>query len=276
MVLWKITGGPTSVPNSVSWKFSSRPTFTSMTTSTCCMGTFFSRNFRWAQPQVHQGRTGVQLQYLSDVPPSPPTYYGTQKKKHWEFVCFQKCGNSVFSVFRSAEIPSKFRRNFSLNFRLCSVSLWAELTQAGWEAGAACGSLSTCREVGESSFGADSSMLQKHWKTQKDNLDIRLLVVQAWESQMPKTFLLHQRRAQKVAEISRKSRKLSGISRQFAEIRGKSQNQQKVIAQQLALRDAHGNLHRHTLLLHQWFFTSVEGCPVLRLGKLASTYLVVL
>ena len=75
----------------------------------------------------------------------------------------------------------------------------------------------------------------------------------------------------KLAESRGKSRKFA----KFAESRGKSResrgNWWKAVAQQLALRDAHGSLHRHTLLLHKWFLIFVEGCAVLGLGKFASS-----
>ena len=75
----------------------------------------------------------------------------------------------------------------------------------------------------------------------------------------PDIFLLRQRRMRKVAEIGGKSRKVAEKSRKFAESRGKSRkfaerrgNWWKEVAQELALRDAHGSLHRHTVLLHKW------------------------
>ena len=98
---------------------------------------------------------------------------------------------------------------------------------------------------------------------------------------LPDFFLLRQRRVRKVAETggnwrkvaesrgnSRKVAESHGNLRKVAEIRG---NGRKAVAQQLALRDAYGSLHRHTLLLHKWFFTFVEGCAVLALGNLASS-----
>ena len=88
---------------------------------------------------------------------------------------------------------------------------------------------------------------------------------------LPDFLLLRQQSVRKVAESGGKWRKVAesgGDSRKVAEIRG---NGRKEVAQQLALRDAHGSLHKHTLLLHKWFFTFVEGCPVLALGNLASS-----
>ena len=48
-----------------------------------------------------------------------------------------------------------------------------------------------------------------------------------------------------------------------------SQNWRKEVAQQLVLRDSHGNLHRHTLLLHKWVFSFLSKA-VLYLGSASS------
>ena len=72
-----------------------------------------------------------------------------------------------FFPFSIRLTPSKFPLEFPPEFpsvQFVSVFLWVELSQVGWEAGAACGFLSNCKVSGESSFGADASMLQNHWK----------------------------------------------------------------------------------------------------------------
>ena len=64
-------------------------------------------------------------------------------------------------------------------------------------------------------------------------------------------FLLHQARVRKITEIGGKSR--------------------KEVAHQLALRNRHSYLHRHTLLLDKWFLLFVADCVVLGFRTLANT-----
>ena len=169
MVLWQIMGGPTSFQT----HFPFQP-------GQCA--------YQWQPPRVAwecslpisaelsgapgSPRTRVHLCYLS----APPKYHGNGK--HSEFLCFQKCGNSVFLSF----VPSLL---FRLSFRLNPVRFPPEFPSVPFVFPYFCG-LSSPKKGGKLELPTVSCQpvggSRNNGKPKKYNLEIRLLVVRVWES----------------------------------------------------------------------------------------------
>ena len=137
---------------------------------------------------LSQHPAGLDLVYTRDVPGSSSstslTYLGTLPST---VANGQNTGNLcdfgnvtfLFSVFSFRIFRFSFHLNFRIFrflfrifrflffFRFCSVISRIEFGHITWATGAGCGFLSDCNLVGKSMFGANKSMLRKHWKTQK-------------------------------------------------------------------------------------------------------------
>ena len=162
---------------------------------------------------LSQHPAGFDLVYTRDVPGSSSstslkylgTLPGTLANSHntgilcdfgnvtFRFFCFS------FRIFRFL-----FRLNFSIFRFLCRVFRFlfrffpflfrhfvpsfsrVEFGHITWATGAGCGFLSDCNLVGESLFGANKGMLQKHWKNPKRRkVENWVLENRVWALQRP-------------------------------------------------------------------------------------------
>ena len=146
-----------------------------------------------------QHPAGLDLGYTRDVPGSSPgtslTYPGAlpntvaNGQNTGNFCDF---GNAkfrffFFSVFVRSALFFSFRLNFHLfRFFCCLFRFFsrAGFSHITWATGAGCGFLSHCNVIGESLFGADNSMLRKHWENPKRRkVENRVLENRVWALQ---------------------------------------------------------------------------------------------